>query len=115
MTIDNKLFEIKPQLSSPYIIRTCRKDQVVLNRVRIGHSRLTHGFLMENRYSLRPRCHFCRTYNILTIKHVMIKCPYFNVIRSNYFNVHNMKDLFETVSAKKIIDYLKETSLYQQI
>ena len=115
MTIDNKLFEIKPQLSSPYIIRTCRKDQVVLNRVRIGHSRLTHGFLMENKYSLRPRCHFCRTNNILTIRHVMIKCSYFNDIRSNYFSVRNLKDLFESVSAENIIDYLKETSLYQQI
>ena len=115
MTIDNKLFEIKPQLGPPYLIRSSRKDQVVLNRVRIGHTRLTHGFLMENRYSLRPRCHFCRTYYVLTIKHVMIKCPYFNIIRSNYFNVHNMKDLFETVSANNIIDYLKETSLYQQI
>ena len=114
-TADNKLFQIKPQLGSPYITHTCRKDQVILNRIRIGHSRLTHSFLMEQRNAPRPRCHFCRTNKILTIKHIMIKCQYFNVIRSNYYNVHNMKDLFEKVTVDKIINFLKETSLYQYI
>ena len=70
---------------------------------------------MEQKNAPRPRCHFRRTNKISTIKHIMIKCQYFNVIRSNYYNVHNMKDLFEKVTVDKIINFLKETSLYQYI
>ena len=42
----------------------------------------------------------------------MIKCQYFNVIRSNYYNVHNMKDLFETVTVDKIINFSKKKHSY---
>ena len=112
---NNKLHEIKPQLGPSFYVNTGRKDQVVLNRIRIGHTRLTHGFLMEQKNAPQPRCHFCGTNEILTIQHVLIKCPSFSAIRSNYFSVHNMKDLFETIPVNDIIGYLKETSLYQQI
>ena len=113
--INNKLHKIKPQLGSPLIVNSCRKDQVVLNRIRIGHSRLSHSFLMEQRNGARPRCHYCHANKPLTVRHVMIKCPHFNATRLKYFNVRNLKSLFDTVSAKDIICYLKETSLYQEI
>ena len=112
-SLNNKLYQIKPQLGSPFIVRTCRKDQVVLNRIRIGHSRLSHSFLMNQRNAPRPRCHFCRFNKELTIRHIMIKCQYFTVIRSNYFNVHNMRDLIKNVRINNTLGYLKETSLYQ--
>ena len=106
---------MKSQLGPPFTVNTRRKDQVVLNIIIIEQSRLTHGFLMEQKNAPQPRCHFCGTNEILTIQHVLIKCPSFFAIRSNYFSVHNMKDLFETIPVNDIIGYLKETSLYQQI
>ena len=80
----NKLNEIKPKVGPPFTVHSSRKDQVVLNRIRIGHSRLTHSFLMENNKQ-RPKCHFCNLDVELTIKHIMIECSYFSVLRSNYY------------------------------
>ena len=110
--INNKLYAIKPKIGPPYIVTSSRKDQVVLNRIRIGHSRLTHSYLMDGKP--RPRCHFCNLNKILTVRHIVIKCSYFSAIRSNYFQAHNLKNLFDKVSPKDIIGFLKETSLYKQ-
>lgn len=70
--INNKLHEIKPTLGHPRYSLQYRKDQVVLNRVRIGHSRLTHSFLMEK--LPLPVCIYCNTGDHLTIKHVSLDC-----------------------------------------
>lgn len=113
--VDNKLKRIKPILGPPYLIQTCRKDQVVINRIRIGHSRLSHSFLMDRRVGIQPRCHFCQSNKPLTVRHVIVKCTHFSTIRDNFFRVHNMKDLFKSVSSRNIIGYLKATGLYQQI
>ena len=109
--INNKFYTIQPKIGPPYLIHSSRKDQVVLNRVRIGHSRLTHAYLMERKP--RPRCHFCNQNRILTVRHILIKCSYFCAIRSNYFQALNMKDLFDKVPPKQILGFLKETSLYK--
>ena len=111
LAFPNKLYRIKPHLGPPYIVHSSRKDQVILNRVRIGHSRLSHSFLMEKK--TQPKCHFCNRDKPLTVYHVMIKCSSFNLIRSKYFNVQNLKDLFDHVPFQNIINYLKETSLYR--
>jgi len=112
---DNKLRQIKPKIGPPFLVKTCRRDQVVLNRIRIGHSRLTHSFLMnQGRNAPEPECHFCCRKVPLTVEHVIIKCEYFSVIRSNYFNVHNLKEMFDKVQVNDIVCFLKETALYQQ-
>ena len=112
---NNKLQQIKPKIGPPFLVKTCRRDQVVLNRIRIGHSRLTHSFLMnQGRNAPKPECHFCCRKVPLTVEHVIIKCEYFSVIRSNYFNVHNLKEMFDKVQVNDIVCFLKETALYQQ-
>ena len=48
--VDNKLHAIMPQIDEKYYSGcTNRKDEVIINRIRIGHTRLTHSFRMENR------------------------------------------------------------------
>ena len=111
--VPNKLNRIKPILGPPYLVHTTRKDQVILNRVRIGHSRLTNSFLMEK--VPKPTCHFCNTNRKLTINHVLIHCPAFNAIRQKYFVVLSLKDLFDNVNSENIINFLKETLLYKQL
>ena len=48
--VGNKLHAIMPQIDDKYY-SGCknRKDEVIINRLRIGHTRLTHSFRMENR------------------------------------------------------------------
>ena len=48
--VGNKLHGTIPQIDDKYYSGcTNRKDEVIINRLRIGHTRLTHSFRMENR------------------------------------------------------------------
>ena len=51
-------------------------------RIRIGHTRLTHGHLMEG--SPAPYCGSCIV--PLTVEHVMAECPDYRPQRQLYFN-----------------------------
>ena len=47
-----------------------RKEQVVLTRCRVGHSSLTHSYLLNNEE--RPECIPCNAN--FSLKHVLIDC-----------------------------------------
>ena len=70
--MNNKLREIKPFVSSwDSSIRSCRREEVVLTRLRIGHTLATHAFL----FSLDktpPRCDTCN--EVITVKHILLHC-----------------------------------------
>lgn len=73
-TTENKLRDIKPTVR-PWSSSLCkdRRMEVVLCRLRIGHSLLTHGFLMER--GPPPYCVDCLV--PLTVKHIIAECPSF--------------------------------------
>ena len=58
-----------------------RRREVVLCRLRIGHCRLTHGFLMSG--SAPTLCDRCGTR--LTVRHVLLDCPHYASGRRIYF------------------------------
>ena len=66
----NKLHEIAPIVNEPRTHHlSTRRDQSVFNRCRIGHSRLTHEFLLKGEPPLECiPCNF-----LLTIKHLLIE------------------------------------------
>ena len=71
-TDGNKLRVIKNSISVwPSSQQRVRKDEVVLARLRIGHTLLTHGYLMEG--GRMPYCGDCLV--PLSIKHVLVECP----------------------------------------
>ena len=110
----NKLHSIKPKLSPPSRSLPSRKEQIVINRLKLGHTRLTHSFLMDK--SPIPVCTFCNNANeILTVKHILLHCPTFNRIRSNYWTVQDMKSLFELVIPAKIVEFLKDCDLFEYL
>ena len=62
--VGNKLHAIMPQIDDKYYSGcTNRKDDVIINRLRIGHTRLTHSFRMEN----RPHPHYVISVKGITI------------------------------------------------
>ncbi|XP_055958722.1 uncharacterized protein LOC130010402 [Patella vulgata] len=78
----NKLHHIKPLLgdwSNSY--RTNRRDEVVLCRSRIGHTFLTHIFILKR--EPQPECVHCHV--PLTVKHILIECKHLKYIRSKYY------------------------------
>ena len=69
--VANKLHSVKPVLGdwqSSY--RRCRKDEVVLCRARIGHTHLTHSYIL--RKNPPPLCERCQC--ILTVRHILVEC-----------------------------------------
>ena len=47
-SIGNKLLEIKPTIDKHQsVVRNIRKEEVVLARLRLGHSRVTHSYLLQ--------------------------------------------------------------------
>ena len=47
-SIGNKLFEITPVIGqSQPVVRNVRQEEVVLARLRIGHTRVTHSYLLK--------------------------------------------------------------------
>ena len=108
---NNKLLEIKPILgedSRAYF--NSRKEEVIMARLRIGHTYFTHSFLLKAEDP--PECIPCQ--EPLTVKHILLDCVDFNHIRENYYTVGNIKQLFETVKPNVIISYLKEIGLYNK-
>ena len=78
----NKLRTIKESVrpwSSSY--NRDRRMEVVLCRLRIGHTLLTHSFLMERRPP--PFCMDCIV--PLTVEHIVAECPSYAETRRRYF------------------------------
>ena len=49
-----------------------------------------------------------------TVKHILIECKTFAVIRKRVFKVNNLTDLFENVKIDNILSFLRGTELYQK-
>ena len=87
-----------------------RRDSVLLNRLRIGHTRLRHSFLLSD--NDLPECGTCQC--PLTVKHILVKCVDLKDVRNKHYVASSIKDLFDTIEAHKIIDFIKESRFYKQ-
>lgn len=77
-TRNNKLREIKNTASAwKSSAQKQRKSEILLTRLRIGHCRLSHRYLMEG--APAPYCEDCLV--PLTVKHVLAECPTHNHVR----------------------------------
>jgi len=100
----NKIYAIYPNVGGyQYKSPLSRRDGVLINRLRIGHTRLTHFYLLSG--DAQPVCSACQS--PLTVKHFLIECVNFAAIRSRYFSASLMKDVFENINAQCVIDFIK--------
>ena len=70
-----------------------RQWERCLTRLRIGHSKLTHGHYIFREQS--PTCEDCGEDTPLTIKRILLECPSLNNRRRQFFGIINktMKQL----------------------
>ena len=109
---DNKLFQIKPFLGEwPPGLRRSRKEEVVLSRLRIGHTYFSHSCILRREDA--PECTACQ--EIYSVRHVLIDCIDLGLIRPRFYSVPDMKTLFDTVSVDRIISFVKEINLFSKI
>ena len=88
-----------------------RREEIVVYRIRIGHTRLTHSYLMSKEDP--PECVHCNVQ--LSITHILLECPSLTTIREKYITGETMQEIFEKNRDRNIIDYLKEIDIYQKI
>ena len=109
-----KLHYLNPFIKPYHIYNLSRKDEVIIHRLRIGHTRLTHRYLMEDPFKQQPYCEYCDS-DLISVKHILIDCLYFRRIRSRYYSAQSLKDLFDRYPPKYIIEFIKQAGLYNLI
>ena len=108
----NKLHSIMPSLCEwQPNYRIDRKGEVTLARLRIGHTFITHSFLLKGEDW--PLCIPCQ--EPFSVKHFLLDCTDFRIIRSRFYRVNSLKELFDTVEPVRIFSFLKEIGLYDKI
>ena len=110
INIHNKLFQIQPTLGEwRPAFRKSRREQVVISWLCIGHTRLTRTFILQQ--EPQPQCLTCQT--TCTVKHILIECWAFAVIRKRFFKVSSLTELFKNVKIDDDLSFLQETGLYE--
>ena len=108
----NKLKEIKPVIKeSKSVISNIRREEVGLTRLRIGHTRITHSWLLNR--DKQTNCTGCDV--PFTVNHFLSDCFDFQQTRRSFFQVNNLHDLFKDVPIENIIAFLKEIKLSNKI
>jgi kelch-like protein 2/3 len=108
---NNKLHAIEPVLKQPKPYHLPRRDELLIHRLRIGHTHLTHAFLLGKESP--PECTPCGV--PLTVEHILLYCTEFAYVRNRHFSVSTMIELFDRVHPHLIVKFIKEIGLYCKI
>ena len=108
----NKLRSVKPVLGESHSVQNLnRREEVVMARCRIGHTRFTHSYLLNGEEP--PECTAC--VEQVTVKHILLDCIDFAPTRQRYYSAANMKELFDLVNLTEIVNFLKEIKIYNRL
>ena len=105
-TPHNKLQTIKAKIG----YRKSRWEEIILFRLRIGHTDITHSYLL--RQEQPPWWVGCHT--PYSVRHLLIDCIDLTPKRQYIYTVNNMKELFEHIKVDKILAFLKAVGLYNK-
>ena len=75
--------------------RVIRREEIVLCRLRLGHTRLTHSFILDR--ETRPECLQCDRY--LTVQHLLLDCLKYVDLRRHLSALCQTLDLPMTLSS----------------
>ena len=93
-----------------------RRSSIVITRLRIGHTYITHKFLMASGAERQaPQCSSCHV--VLTVVHILVECPNFeNARRNNLLNNRPLKEILgENGPLELVCKFLKEINMFYDI
>ena len=106
------ILDIKPTIGEHQsVVRNIRKEEVVLARLRLGHTRVTHSYVLLGEE--QPQCVGCDA--PFTVRHFLLECDDYAQVRNNYFNVDNMKQLCQDIHIDGIMAFLRQIDLFNKI
>ncbi len=105
--MNNYLGKIKSTTApTPVSSSTSRRDSIIITRLRIGHTRLTHTFLLDNLFP--PTCPLCDSESRLTVCHLLTTCP----TTYQYLRTNCLKTLLtDPVHISKVLQFLYKNNL----
>ncbi|KAL4148382.1 hypothetical protein QTP88_002640 [Uroleucon formosanum] len=111
--LSTKLNKIKNNINPWKNPELNRKEETIINRLRIGHKHLTHSYLMSK--DDPPLCDVCNV--LLTVNHIITECQKYNQYRNQY---HISEQICQALGPnpqdeKNLILFLKKTELYNLI
>jgi len=108
---ENKLHSIEQRINVINMSRLPRRNEIIIQRLRIGHTYLTHGHLLRG--ETPPRCLACQV--DLTVEHILLHCVSFTNARDDFFLccLTSISELFSKVASRSIINFIKETGFYR--
>ena len=109
---------VQPIITPYHLSGLTRKEEVIMHRLRIGHTRLAQAYKFEQRGPNKqtPSCHFCYDpEETLTVNHLLIECTEFDDIRNRYYHAPDLQHLFENTPPRQILTLIKKAHLYNQL
>ena len=101
----NKLHEIQEAIREWLTShRSIRREEVILARLRIGHTHITHSHLLKGKDA--PVYPTCKVQ--LTTKHILLNCNTLKHICTNYYRARNLGDIFKNTNPENIFNFLKK-------
>ena len=88
-----------------------QKKKTLLNKLHIGHSCLTHNFILRE-----EEAPVCGAYNaVIIINHILTWCADLLEIRKKYFEERSLCSLFRNVMLEIVFDFLREIGVFDKI
>ena len=110
----NKLRNIKTEVKPWEQRAKDRETEVMMTRLRIGHTRLTHCHLMEKPNGEPSKCNNCQV--DLTIRHIFEECPQTADARRTTIGMRPMEQVLgPEASIGKIKEFLKKIGVQDTI
>ncbi|XP_023229408.1 uncharacterized protein LOC111629734 [Centruroides sculpturatus] len=111
--VHNKLHEIKPNIENwTHNKQYDRRSEVILSRLRIGHTWLTHQYLLKGED--QPVCEYCNYY--LSVKHILCNCTAFDQSHRQHFGNASLREILgQRPNLDKLLNFLKVNNIYRHI
>ena len=110
--MNNKLKRILPKLNENHTPKgMTRRDGSICARLRIGHSYLTHCYILKG--EPQPFCVSCN--EALTINHLLANCAEFSDIRRKHYSANTLEEVLTMGNYAHVLSFLKEINLYKKV
>lgn len=109
---NSKLSEVKPTIKPWKCIPGKRFEQVILTRLRLGHTRLTHEHLLSR--NAIPNCEACNTE--VTVKHLLLECTKYATERRRWQVPNTIQaTLGEDCNSSNLLNFLKDINIINKL
>ena len=103
--------EVYPHWSNQQHSSITRAEEVVITRLRIGHTKATKSHILSR--GPPTGCHHCG--QTLTIDHMLLECALLQECRDEYYRADSLNALFEAVPETCIVEFLREAGFFYLI